>query len=92
MSKLFNYIVEGYCSEDKCLFSRKGKFFDNEDALNHFYNTYYGFNELTNTVNLAFSFSGGLNRNNHNPQRKVKTVKITNTDTNKTVEYYYERI
>jgi hypothetical protein len=84
MDRLFNYKVEAYSIDGHVLFSRNGRFFSDEDALNHFYDRFYGFNELSNTVNLAFTLSGGASRVFHTPPKEeVALIKLFNNDIGK---------
>lgn len=75
------YIVKGYDENNDVVFCRKGRFYENEDALNHFYQRVNSFKPLKNVVNLAFNLSGGLTKN-FVRDFKVCRVELINTTDN----------
>jgi hypothetical protein len=79
--------------DDKGLvrFNRKGKFYDDENALELTHDRLLGFSPIDIAVNTAFLLSGGLTRNRSIPleRKNVSKIILNNLTDDIKTEYDY---
>lgn len=79
-----NYRVRLWNYEGKCVFSREGRFKNDDDALEHVYG--FPFQKHILAANEAFLLSGGLTRNYYEMKEFTK-IELINNSIRKTTFY-----